>query len=337
MKIIQFNMRTIANSHRRLGQLLLCLFMIVLTVACGSLTRTASLDRSAGEACRMVQHTAGETCVPLVPQRIVALWTATVANLLALDIRPIGITSYPEASGIQLPSYLKEKLPDTEYVGDQNQPSLEKILKLQPDLILGAINQSVYAQLSQIAPTLLLKWEGTPSWKQHLFDVAASLGKIDQAEQVMERYNQRVAALKAALSGSKNNSFGKPYQELQISFVHLCCNEIDLDLKNSFIGSILEDIGLQRPPAQAKIVEGGMIKISDERLADADGDIIFVTTFSDEDDRILKRLKQNPLWSQLKAVQRNQVYQVDYSTWRGADVLAANRVIDELFQYLVNP
>ncbi|MBD1908990.1 MULTISPECIES: iron-siderophore ABC transporter substrate-binding protein [unclassified Leptolyngbya] len=316
------------NQPLILKRVLLFLLTLVLAVACGSpASSPGASDRTTDANCRTVQHTLGETCVPLNPQRIVVLWTPTLANVLALEVQPIGVASYPAESGITIPPYLEERLGDVAFVGDQNQPSLEKILQLQPDLILGTINEAIYPQLSQIAPTVILAWEGTPSWKQHLFDVAAVLNKTAEAEQIMARYNQRVAELKASL--------GDRPATLEVSFVHLCCNQVDLDLKNSFIGTILEDVGFRRPPAQDKTAEGGMVKLSEERLADADGDLLFVTTFSNDDDRALQKLQQQPLWSQLKAVQRNQVYPVDYSTWRGADILAAEQVLDDLSNYLV--
>ena len=44
-----------------------------------------------------------------------------------------------------------------------------------------------------------------------------------------------------------------------------------------------------------------------------------------------------PLWFKLKAVQQGKVYQVG-SYWVGTSPLAANRVIDDLFKFLLkNP
>jgi iron complex transport system substrate-binding protein len=71
-------------------------------------------------------------------------------------------------------------------------------------------------------------------------------------------------------------------------------------------------------------------------LEKADGDFLFVTTFTDSDKENLQQLLQKPLWKQLRAVQQNHVYFVDKNTWVGWNLLAAAAVIDDLFKYLVN-
>ncbi|UKO96911.1 hypothetical protein [Nostoc sp. UHCC 0870] len=57
---------------------------------------------------------------------------------------------------------------------------------------------------------------------------------------------------------------------------------------------------------------------------------------TDDDQKFLEELKQKPLWKNLRAVQQNHVYSIDYLTWRAGNLLAADAVIDDLFKYLVN-
>ena len=106
---------------------------------------------------------------------------------------------------------------------------------------------------------------------------------------------------------------------------------------NSFSGSILSDLGLQRPQSQAVSKPNGTIEaISEERLELIDGDFLFLLTFSDRDRQMLDELLNKPLWKKLKAVQNVQVYPVDGFTWSVANPLAANAIIDDLYKYLVN-
>jgi iron complex transport system substrate-binding protein len=312
------------------GLLLACLSFFLVAGCSGNFHKNIVTSHSPREisACRIIKHVMGETCIPANPQRVVVLWIPTLANLLALGIKPIGITSYPAASGIQIPIYLQDKVAGVEWVGDQNQPNLEKILRLQPDLILGIIiNRKIYPQLSQIAPTVLFDWEGTSFWQKNFIDVANALGKTETADRLLKDYSQRLKKLEMALSDRN--------KQQKISFVHLCCDEIAVDAKNSFIGSILEAAELQRPPAQDIVIPSGRIKLSSEELEKADGDILFVATFAENDRQIWNRLKQKPVWKKLRGIQQNRVYLVDYSVWRGGDILAANVVIDQLFKYLV--
>ncbi|MFQ4136762.1 iron-siderophore ABC transporter substrate-binding protein [Nodosilinea sp. PGN35] len=274
----------------------------------------------------MVRHALGETCVPNRPQRVITLSVPSLGNAIALGVKPIATIVYFD----EPPPYLAEHLNSMQILGKEEQPSLEKIVALKPDLIIGIkySTEAIYTQLSQIAPTVADDWDGYPSWREHFDFVANVLGKTDLAQQVWSRYYQRIESLKNALE--------KIQQNPEVSFVHTCCGTIDLDLKNSFNGGILADAGLRRPPTQAIPVDGGIVKLSEERLMDIDGDILFVAADGAEAAQTITELKQNPLWQKLRAVQNDRVYPVNYPTWRGGNPLAADGVIDDLFKYLVD-
>ena len=100
-------------------------------------------------------------------------------------------------------------------------------------------------------------------------------------------------------------------------------------------GSVLEDIGLQRPESQ----RGDFFyieNISAEKISDIDGDVLFFVSAEREDDKkTLETLKQSPLWAQLGVVQRDQVHFVGRH-WHNSDILAINAILDDLEKYLVN-
>lgn len=310
---------------RWLRFVLLVMISFGIVSACSSRSAQIAPTLDAAANCRMIQHAVGETCVPTQPQRVVVLGVPTLGNALALGVKPIGSLVYFDDP----PPYLAALIADIEVIGKEEQPNIEKILALQPDLIIGFKHsaEAIYNQLSQVAPTVVDDWEGYPSWRNHFNFVAEVLGRTEEAKQVWANYEQRIQALKRAL--------GNRVQDLEVSFVHICCGTIDIDLQNSFNGSILADVGLRRPPAQASPIAGGITSLSEERLMDIDGDILFVATDGKESVQKLAQLKQNQLWQKLKAVQQNRVYPVNYPTWRGGNPLAANAVIDDLFKYLV--
>jgi iron complex transport system substrate-binding protein len=313
------------NIFRWLKLILLVILTFSVVLACSS--RAVQVFPSPVAAdCRMIQHALGETCVPAQPQRVITLGDQSLGDALALGVKPIASIVYFDDP----PPYLAGYLESIESLGKEEQPNLEKILALKPDLIVGIkySTEAIYNQLSQIAPTVVDDWEGHPSWRDHFDFVAEVLGKTEEAKQVWASYHQRIDSLKAAL--------GNRLQDLEISFVHICCGTLDIDLKNSFNGSILADVGVRRPPAQAVPIVGGITSLSEERLMDIDGDILFVATAGEESTQKLAELKQKPLWKNLRAVQYNRVYPVNYPTWRGGNLLAADAVIDDLFKYLVN-
>lgn len=327
----------------RIAYLLLLGILVFLVISACSRKVNYSvnhLEQPASE-CRVVQHIAGKTCAPNYPKRVVTIPFLTLAHAILLDIKPIGSTSSGYGLGYNLSeestatylsnqTFLGDKAAGIQDVGETYMPNLEKILELKPDLILSwQSNQDIYPLLSQISPTVLAPWQGPPSWKENFSFVAKALGKEEAAQQAWNHYYQRIEALKIAL--------GERYQDKKISVINLGGGVILAHAKNSFSGFILDDIGLQRPKLQNVITPSGSIpNISEERLQEIDGDILFVLIFDTRDKNELEKLQQKPLWKKLKVVQQGQVYLVDSGAWAGNSLLAADAVIDDLYKYLVN-
>jgi len=329
--------------QRRITYLLLLGILVFSIVsACGRNVNhmPQHLEQSASE-CRLVEHLAGETCVPLNPKRVVTIPFLTLGHAILLGVKPIGSTSTGYGSGYDLSeestatylsdqTFLGDKVAGIQDVGETYMPNLEQILELKPDLILSwQATQDIYPLLSQISPTVLAPWQGPPYWKENFSFVAKALGKEEAAQQAWDHYYQRIEELKIAL--------GSQYQDKKISVINLDGGVIMAQAKNSFSGFVLDDIGLQRPKLQDVFTPSGSIpNISKERLEEIDGDVLFILVFDTRDKNEIENLKQKPLWRMLKAVQQNQVYLVDSGAWAGNNLLAADAVIDDLYKYLVN-
>lgn len=314
----------------RFGLLLLTLGLVV---ACQRSPQSGTPIAAAN--CAVVEHVAGTACVPKEIQRLVTLDGVIFEYAIAADLEPIAtVTSDFQA---QLPSLMT----DAQNIGKGGEPSLEAIVSLKPDLIVGLdFQQGIYPQLSQIAPTLLVPFEHSGQWKEAFLQTGAALNQEEAARSELEAYQARMADFQAQMGDRLN--------DLQISVIRLYPDTINLYLKNSFCGTILQDAGLARPSAQdigaaeAEQRFGNPIQtsISRELLAQADGDVIFIWTgentaaANQEAQKRLQDFQQDPLWGQLEAVKAGRVYQVP-SYWIGSGPIAANAVLDDLFKYLV--
>ncbi len=316
-----------AKLRHWIGYLLLTVLIFGLITACSRYTvqNTISSADLTSKDCRVFQHTIGETCIPINPQRIVTFSLPTLGNALVLGVKPLGSTFIDM---LDEHTYLEGKIDGIQSVGIFP-PNLEKILLIKPDIIIGwNAEKQFYPLLSRIAPTVLFDWRQNKTWRE-LFDfVTQVLGRQEAAQQAWKNYYQRIEQLKTAL--------GDRYKHKEISLVFLAPGAIFSEAKNSFPDSILKDVGLQRSKAQDIIVPYTQLYFSIEELEKADGDILFVGTLSNDDQKSLDKLKQNPLWKKLRAVQQNHVYSIDYMTWRGGNLLAADAVINDLYKYLVN-
>jgi iron complex transport system substrate-binding protein len=319
--------------QRSILRILLVIIMSVWVIACNSSSveqvgdsRNNDVESQSSPAAHIVKHGMGETSVPADPSRIITLDDYALECVLALQAKPIGSVIFETT-----PSYFQGKIQGIENLGSEGEPSLEKILALKPDLILGTmLHEQTYRQLSQIAPTVLTPYKDSKDWKAALMNFAEALGKTDVAEQILQDYNDRLETFKSQMGDRLENT--------EVSVVRVYSTHISLYLNDVFIGTILEDAGLPRPPSQDK--PGAAYVISKERIRDADGDVIFMWTYGynqqyqQEAQIALEQLKTDPLWSQLNAVQQGRVYEVP-GYWIGAGPLAANAVIDDLFKHLV--
>jgi iron complex transport system substrate-binding protein len=294
-----------------------------------------TVKQSATVDCVDVKHAAGTTCVPETFERLVTLDGVAFEYAIALGLDPIGTAT----ADYQAP--LEPLITYAQRIGKNGEPSVEAILALQPDLILGLdFHQGIYPQLAQIAPTLLVPFGHSGQWKDVFLTMGSALNQEQAAQSALTTYHARSADFQTQMGDRLN--------KLQVSVVRLYPDTINLYLEDSFAGTVLQDAGLARPPAQAidaataeqRFGNAIQTSISRELFEQADGDVIFLWTgenTAEENARLqqkLEELERDPLWQQLKAVQAGRVYRVP-SYWIGSGPIAANAVLDDLFEYLV--
>jgi iron complex transport system substrate-binding protein len=308
--------------------LLMALSLFLVTSCYQPVTQRTHLSVKPAVECRVIQHKFGETCVPLKPQRIIALdpWT-TLDPLITLGIKPIGFGTYgsnvkemADYYGASL-DVIKEAI----NVGDAFSPSLEKILLLKPDLIL-ATEDNQYNLLSAIAPTVVVpspNYEGLvskPYFQENLRYVAKIVGEEAQAEEVLSRYQNRIEELKKRL--------GKQLKQVEISVI-LYGENIWSIIKNIHPAStILTDVGLRYKLARPGATR---LRISIETINEYDSDILFIVDITERGSSFYFK---NPLLSSLKAFKNNRVYIVDRDKWYVLGISGANKTLDDLFKYL---
>lgn len=324
----------------RWGIAVLALLMTALIVACQGSTSTIR-ERSSSAGCYSVEHFAGTACVPHSVERLVTLDGVSFEHAIALGVKPVA-TVIPS-----LPSHVTDRLDGVEDIGQAGSLALERILTLKPDLILGLdFHQNIYPQTSQIAPTVLFKFEHSGQWKKSFQAIAQALDREDAAQQVMENYNKRLEEFKAKLGVGAASP--EENRRPVVSVVRIYPQNINPYLRDSFPGTVLQDAGLARPQGQdigadeAQRIANNPIQmtLSRESLSEIDGDVLFIWTAEDdvetnqEAQENLEKLKNDPLWKTLNVVKNNHVYFVP-SYWIGSGPIAANAILDDLFKYLI--
>ncbi|MCG8352964.1 MAG: ABC transporter substrate-binding protein, partial [Chloroflexales bacterium] len=285
------------------------------------IARADGRSRSGGaaHATRTISHAMGETEATADPQRVVVLDTGELDNALALGANIVGA---PVNDALEYQAYLADQIDGITDIGAIVEPNLEAILALKPDLILGSQQryEEIYPELEQIAPTVFSASLRVP-WQDNFRLHAKALGKTTEAEKLLADYDAHVAEVRAVLGERLDDT-------TTISIIRFGPGQVWLYLKSSYIGYILQDVGLQRPPSQDE--DAFVVEITLEQIADVDADYIFITGYAQNDSE-LETFLASPLWQTLDAVRNNRAIDVDDDIWiAGLGVQSANAVLDDL-------
>jgi len=228
-----------------------------------------------------------------------------------------------------LPDYLgdfRDSLgKDAVSVGTLSEPSLEKIARLKPDLIISAKvrHEAIHGELSKIAKAVFSDTTSA-TWKQNVELLAEAVGKEDLARTRLTEYQQRAAKIGDAVRAASGKN---PV----VSVVRFVDGPTRLYQKLSFSGIVLADAGFDRPASQQTSEPNKIaVEISEERIPDADADHIFITVYADgkgESAAAKQKFAANPLWSRLAGT----THEASDTTWMTAVGLpGAHAILDDL-------
>lgn len=279
------------------------------------------------EAARSVEHALGEVRITGQPQRIVTLYQGATDTALALGLEPVGMVE----SWLERPMYryLRDELPaEVRFLGLETQPDLEAVAGLAPELIVGARyrHAAVYPLLSRIAPTVIADTAHDVEAMLELMGEAT--GRDAEAQALLADWRARVADFRCRAEARLGDAWPQ-----RVSVVNFRGDHVRL-YYDGFARSVLDQLGFLRPAGQQG--SGWGIKlVSRETLPALDADAIFV--FMRDDAAVAELHREwtaHPLWRRLEAVQRERVYYVDPVIWNmGAGILAAHRLLDELYDH----
>ena len=185
--------------------LVLSVFLGIAIASCQNQTSNPENSTSNQTDCRTIEHEAGETEVCGEPQRIVVLGPYVLEPLLALEVQPVAYGDHVafhqgdfDRPNEQIP-YLGSRITQPiANLGIAYEPSIEAIAQAQPDLVLGLeANAQHYDTLSQISPTILLKYGET---ENNLKAIATAVNRTQQAEQLLAETEQKIAAAREAFA-----------------------------------------------------------------------------------------------------------------------------------------
>ena len=255
---------------------------------------------------KTIVHDFGTTELKKAPKRIVILDNLYGEILDPLDITPVGATT-GQADSQELSTLFKKQYKDAKVVsvGWQGNPDLDKIAELKPDLILMTGEQEdLYEELSEIAPTVGYQINTDENWDYH--ETSLKVAEIFDKRDEMKKDLDRLDAREAVFAENVKAKFGNQ----KLMYLRVTDNDIRYYAYGHF-GYLYDTYKFNR--AETFNPDDMFQVINPDKLKDINPDLLIVQ--ADSQELLENKLKNNPVWSSLKAVQNNKVIYADYSTY----------------------
>ncbi|KJD42699.1 ABC transporter substrate-binding protein [Paenibacillus terrae] len=321
------------------GILFLMVFALVLAGcgAAGNISDTSKAPASGSTLAEVaagpvtVKHDRGEITLDRPAQRVVVLeWTFT-EDMIALGVQPVGNADNAGYKQYVTPeAALDSSVTD---VGTRNEPNLEAIAALKPDLIISNVdgNAAIYDQLRAIAPTVeysLNSGNGYDHDKMaEIFNnIAVALGKEDKAKQVLKELDQHYAEAKEKLAATGKANF---HYILTQAFTYQNAASLRMFSDNSVVAGTLAKSGLINDWKPDKLEQYGFSTVGIEALS-AVQDSNFLYIVQPNDDVFGAAMKNSSVWNGLNFVKEKRIYALDSKTWTFGGPISSKALVDQV-------
>ncbi|RCX20347.1 iron complex transport system substrate-binding protein [Fontibacillus phaseoli] len=269
----------------------------------------------------------GDIEVPTHPERIVSV--THLGDLLALGVKPVGAGSLALENSV----LLEKELEGVANVGDV---SVEKVLELNPDLIIvpSYLPAENVEQLKKIATTVTLAtsgWEGIDPLDE-VRTMGDLLGREKEAEEFITRYKQKAEEAKQKLQ--------------EVIGPDQTIGTYSIWAKNFWVWPNTRDAGYNLyemfglkplPKIQSEVFPGTGADISLEVLGDYAADHMFVTVYEpDGGAERAKEIMNGAIWKNIPAVKNNHVYFLDMKEFWMVDGLNLEKQVDILTDMILS-
>ncbi|WP_342556924.1 ABC transporter substrate-binding protein [Lysinibacillus sp. FSL P4-0201] len=249
---------------------------------------------------RTIEYLGESYEVPEKVERIVVTGAMeAMEDMVVLDVHPVGAI----AIGGKFPEIYASVTDKAESIGEKIKPNFEKILELNPDVILGSTKfpEEVQSKLEKIAPTILVSHIST-NWESNLNLLAELTGKQADAEKILSTYKADIEAAKSTLT--------EKLQDQKVAAIRIRGGQAYVYPKEVFLNAVLYgELGLAVPNEVAKAKSQEAISV--EQLADMNPDYLFVQFSTDENadaPNALEDFKKNPIIQNITAFKNDQVF-----------------------------
>jgi ferric hydroxamate transport system substrate-binding protein len=306
----------------------------ILAVGGTRIVSAQSSTPASGE--RVIEHVGGTTTLTGDPQRIVVLEWYLLEQVLAAGLQPVGVADIEGYTTlVTIPLELSDDAVD---VGTRQEPSLESIAAVEPDLILAddGRHEAIYDQLSDIAPTILVPFDDRSDDITPLDDLDNRVTLIGEAINRPAEATESIRAMHATIGAQAQRLADAGLADIPFTIASWYTNNTEPTLRmfsnQHIVGDAVAALGIENlwPDTGEEV---GFSTVGFEALVTLPEDthFIFVPT---EDGGFADLLENDPILTSLPFVQEGRTFGLPHDTWTnpgtvGVEVLVT-RVVDAL-------
>ncbi|MEC3883339.1 iron-siderophore ABC transporter substrate-binding protein [Halobacillus sp. HZG1] len=280
-----------------------------------------------------IEDANGEQTIEGTPKKVVVLEWTYAENLQALGMEPVGVAGLD-----QYGDWVNVGIPfseDVEDVGTRQEPNLEAISRLNPDLIIGVDfrHNAIKEDLESIAPTVMFApyseeaaQDQFKNMKEEFNTMAKIVDKKDKAKQVLSDMEKTFKEQQARLEEAGKD--GMNYVITQ-AFTMQDTPTLRLFTDNSMVAQIMNSMGMKNDYESEKLEVYGYTETTVEALQNYQ-DSNFFYIVQEEDNIFEKQLSGNPVWENLAFVKEDRTYQMPGDAWTFGGPLSAEVLAEQV-------
>jgi iron complex transport system substrate-binding protein len=231
--------------------------------------------------------------VPADPQRVILL-SGFTGNVIDLGVNVVGVDTWSKNN----PTFEKE-MKDVVEVSDED---LEKIIELEPDLIIGLSNIKNIDKLSEIAPTVTYNWGKVDYLTQHI-EIGKLLNKEKEARSWVDNFKKE-----AESAGEEIRA--KIGEDATVSVMESYGKDLYVFGSNWARGTeiLYQAMKLKMPEKVKEVAESaGYFTLSAEVIPEYAGDYVILSKYSDAD----TSFQETETYKNIPAVKNNRVFEMN--------------------------
>lgn len=230
-----------------------------------------------------------------IPERIISLSPSNteILYVLGLEDKLVGVTDYCD-----YPETAKSK----EKVGGYDKPNIEKIISLEPDLVLAtSAHQKPVEQMEKFdIPSIVIEPDNIDEMLESVMLIGKATGSAEYSKKIVLKLKQRLKRVDEKVANISDEERPKVYYELW----HTPIMTVG---PGTFVNDIINRAGGENIASDAN---KDYPQYSQEEILAKDPDII-IFSYHGKSQQSKDDILERPGWENINAIKNNNVYCVD--------------------------